>query len=516
MHTRRVTVIGAGIAGLVTALELAAQGLQVTVVERALAPGGKLREVEVGGIRLDAGPTVFTMRWVLDEIFATVGASLADYVTLQPLDILARHAWRENERLDLFADVNRSADAIGVFAGPAEARRYLEFSARARIIYNTLEQSFIKSPAPTPLTLIRAAGLQGLRDLTRITPFATLWRALGDHFHDPRLRQLFGRYATYCGSSPFLAPATLMLIAHVERDGVWLVEGGMHRLAIALSGLAAKQGAIFRYGAEAVEIIVTRGRASGVKLATGERIAADAVVVNADVAAVASGRLGSAAAHAVPHAPRSARSLSALTWGLLAPTYGFPLLRHNVFFSGDYAAEFDDILRRSRLPLAPTVYVCAQDRDAHGKQTGARNGGAERLLCLINAPPTGDSHSFNDSEIAQCEERTFSLLTRCGLNVQRTAGHSVVTSPAQFNHLFPATGGALYGQASHGWMASFSRPGARSRIPGLYLAGGSTHPGPGVPMAALSGRFATAALLADLASGNRSRPAATHGGTSMR
>jgi 1-hydroxycarotenoid 3,4-desaturase len=516
VRANQVVIIGAGMAGLVAALELATRGIAVTVFERAAAAGGKLREVEIAGRRLDAGPTVFTMRAVFDEIFAMAGACLADYLTLQPVEILARHAWSESERLDLYADPQRSAAAIGDFAGPAEARRFLEFSERARRTYETLEQSFIRSPAPTPLTLVRAAGLHGLRDLSRISPFATLWRALGEHFHDPRLRQLFGRYATYCGASPFLAPATLMLIAHVERDGVWLIEGGMHKLAQALADLAARQGATFRYGAAAAEIIVAGGKVAGVKLVGGERIDATAVVVNADVAAVAGGLLGAAAAPAVAATPRAARSLSALTWNLLAPTAGFPLLRHNVFFSGDYAAEFDDIFKRSRLPQSPTVYVCAQDRDASGNHTNAQTGDAERLLCLINAPPTGDSHPFDSSETAQCEERTFSLLARCGLQVDRNSGHSTMTSPAEFNRLFPATGGALYGQASHGWMSSFSRPGARSRLPGLYLAGGSTHPGPGLPMAALSGRFAAAAVLADLVSDSRSRAAVTPGGTSTR
>jgi 1-hydroxycarotenoid 3,4-desaturase len=223
-------------------------------------------------------------------------------------------------------------------------------------------------------------------------------------------------------------------------------------------------------------------------------------VANADVAAIASGRFGAEAARAVPPTLGSQRSLSALTWALVAQTEGFPLLRHTVFFSNDYAAEFDDIFRHARLPAAPTVYVCAQDRD---DKDSAGLSGPERLFCLVNAPPIGDTHPFEQAEIAQCEERTFGLLERCGLRVQRQIENTRVTTPADFERLFPATGGALYGRASHGWRASFSRPLARSRMPGLYLAGGSTHPGPGVPMAALSGRLAAASLVQDLASTGR-------------
>jgi len=269
----------------------------------------------------------------------------------------------------------------------------------------------------------------------------------------------------------------------------------MHQLAVALAGLAANLGATFRYGAHVEEVIVTGHRATGVRLATGERVEADAVLVNGDVAAISSGWFGLDVSRAVPRTPATSRSLSAVTWSMVARTDGFPLLRHSVFFSGDYAAEFDDIFQHARLPAEPTVYVCAQDRDDHG---AAKEGVPERLLCLVNAPPVSDATHFDTSEIERCAARAFGLLERCGLRVDRQPENTIVTTPLDFDRLFPATGGALYGRASHGWMASFARPGSRTRVPGLYVAGGSTHPGPGVPMAALSGRLAAAALLADL------------------
>jgi 1-hydroxycarotenoid 3,4-desaturase len=512
MRTDRVVVIGAGVGGLAAALVLAARGLSVVVVERAAAPGGKMREAQVGSARLDAGPTVFTMRWVFEELFAAVGAELAEHLTLRPVETLARHAWSDRERLDLFADLDRSTDAIGSFAGADEARRFREFSARAARIYATLERPFIRAPEPSPQSLVSAVGLHRLGDLWRIAPFATLWSALGEHFRDARLRQLFGRYATYCGASPFLAPATLMLVAHVEREGVWLVDGGMHRIATTLAALAAARGAQFRYQAEAVDIEVSGGRVAGVRLATGERVEAQAVVFNGDVAALASGLVGRGIARVAPSLPASTRSLSAVTWALVARAEGFPLVRHNVFFSGDYAAEFEDVFEHGQLPRAPTVYVCAQDRDDAGGRAPA---GPERLLCLVNAPPTGDLRRFDTLEIEQCAIRTFDQLARCGLHVHRRPEATVPTTPGDFEHLFPATGGALYGRASHGWRASFQRPGVRTRLPGLYLAGGSVHPGPGVPMAALSGRAAAACLIEDLVSRRRLRPAVTRGGTSM-
>ena len=262
------------------------------------------------------------------------------------------------------------------------------------------------------------------------------------------------------------------------------------------------------------EVLTSNGRASGVVLATSERLDADTVIVNADVSAVAGGLFGATTSRAAASIPQASRSLSAMTWSLTAKTSGFPLSRHNVFFSRDYKREFDEIFRRASVPSEPTVYVCAQDRDSDG--TLANGAIAERLLVLVNAPAIGDRHSFNEAEVEQCAQRTFAILERAGLHIDRQADMTQATTPTQFNTLFPATGGALYGRSSHGWTASFQRPGAATKIPGLYLAGGSTHPGPGVPMAALSGRAAAARIIADLASTRASRTTATRGGTSTR
>lgn len=502
-------VIGAGIGGLSAALDLASKSVRVTVFERAATPGGKMRRVMVGGVPVDAGPTVLTLPDVLGALFAECGAVLESSVTLRSLDVLARHAWSETERLDLFADTPRSAEAIGDLAGAAEARGYLAFSRRAKEIFETLDNSFMRAQRPNPFSLVARTPLRDLVRLSRISPFTTMWSELSKYFRDPRLRQLFGRYATYCGSSPFEAPATLILVAHAEQRGVWTVDGGMHRLAEAMAQLAQRLGVQIRYGAHVADIVVRNGRAAGVTLGMGEKIDAEIVIANADTAALAGGLFGSPVRCAVPPVTPDRRSLSAVTFMLAARARGFPLARHNVFFSRDYRAEFREIAEKRRLPSEPTVYVCAQDRDGEFSGTPPSH---ERLLCLVNAPATGDRETFGAAEIEQCSQRMIAQLRRCGLSVETKA--QIATSPADFNALFPATGGALYGMATHGWRASFRRPGARSRIPGLYLAGGSVHPGPGVPMAAISGRLAAQCAVADLASMRRFRPPAMPGGIS--
>jgi 1-hydroxycarotenoid 3,4-desaturase len=500
MADPRIVVIGTGMGGLAAAADLARRGAAVTVVERATTPGGKMRQVAVSGVAMDAGPTVFTMKWVFDALFGDAGRRFEDHVTLHRAAILARHAWRRGGRLDLFADREHSADAIGAFAGAREAAGYRALCRRSADIHRTLLGTFIAAERPSQFDLVRRVGVGRLDALVRTTPFSTLWRALGEHFSDIRLRQLFARYATYVGCSPFAAPATLMLIAHVEQEGVWLVEGGMRRVAEAIQGLAEAQGTTFRFGTAASRIMVERGRVAGVLLADGERLPADAVVFNGAPEALAAGLLGDAVRAAASPVPRQDRSLSAVTWCAHAPGRGFPLEHHNVFFAEDYAAEFDAVFRRRAIVAAPTVYLCAQDR---GGATHPAEGSPERMLLLVNAPPDGDRSTMDAEQREALTGRVLGLLRECGLTLGLSDSNTRMTTPAEFEALFPASGGALYGRLGHGFNGSFSRPGARSGVPGLYLAGGGVHPGPGVPMATLSGRLAAARLLEDRA-GRRS------------
>ena len=493
-----VAVIGAGIGGLSAAMEIAARGVEVVVYEQAPVTGGKLRSETVGGARIDAGPTVFTMRWVFEELFERCGLAWPGDLVLTPAEVLARHAWDGHAHtLDLHPDLERTVEAIGRFAGRKEARRYVDFTERTASLYGALERAFLRASRPSRVQVAARAGLSGVAELVRLAPRATVWRALGRYFEDARLRQLFARYATYCGSSPWEAPATLLLIAHVEREGVWTIAGGMSRLAATLTRAAERLGVEVRCGTGVRTIDVRAGRLAGITLADGERVAVRAVVCNADVAALSGGLFGRGVSRAVEATPPWRRSLSAVTWSLVGTTSGFPLSHHNVFFGRDYVSEFEDILVRRRLPSAPTVYVCASDRDARVNST-VQPDGSERLFCLVNAPPIGDRGTCHQQEVAGCATRAFDLLRRCGLRIDRP-GAVRVSTPWDFENRFPGTGGALYGAACHGWSASFDRHGARTRLPGLYLAGGSVHPGPGVPMAALSGGFAAAALVADIA-----------------
>jgi 1-hydroxycarotenoid 3,4-desaturase len=304
---------------------------------------------------------------------------------------------------------------------------------------------------------------------------------------------LFGRYATYCGSSPFKSPATLMLIAAVEAQGVWRVRGGMAALAQAMVDLAKRQGVAFHFGRAAQHLVTQNGSVIAVIDAQGVSHPCSHVVLNADCEAAALGLFGGEAKNVAQISPPQNRSLSAITWCVKAKSSGAALDHHNVFFSDDYAKEFAAL--ETGPAEDPTVYVCAQ--------------GHNRKLVLINAPANATSAPDHIDDVMLLR------LQRCGVELDWGVTEILRRDPKIFAELYPGTSGALYGRSSHGWTATFQRPQARTAIPGLYMAGGYTHPGPGVPMAVLSGQLAAEALLQDLASTRPFRRTAIAGGTLM-
>ena len=486
----KVVVIGAGLGGLAAAICLAHAGLDVTVVDRLKTPGGKLRAIASAAGPVDAGPTVLTLRAVFDALFAHVGACLSDHLALVPEPVLARHWWPDGSTLDLHADPAASEAAIRDLAGPHDAAEFRAFNTRAGRLYAAFDAPMMQSPDPDPLVISRAV-LRRPSLLADMAPNRTLAASLEAQFRDPRLRQLFGRYATYVGGSPYASPALLALIWRAEAGGVWRIPGGMHRLAGALQDLATTRGARFLFDTDADQIDLAGGAVSGVFLAGGSRLPAARVVFNGDPRALATGLLGPAT---LPDAATEPRSLSATVWSFAATPRGAPLHHHTVFFARNPRAEFDD-LAQGRTPADPTLYVCAQDRG-----TGLDPSGPERFEIILNSPPAAPGAAPDETEFARCQTRTFATLDKMGLTFSPLPGRETLTTPHDFAALFPGSQGALYGRSPHGLMAPFRRPRARTTLPGLYLAGGGVHPGPGMPMAALSGRHAAAAILADLAS----------------
>jgi 1-hydroxycarotenoid 3,4-desaturase len=437
--------------------------------------------VSWGNEAIDCGPTVFTLKHIFERIFAACGESLEDHITLKPLDILARHFWPDGSSLDLYADKDASAEAIREFAGPHEAKAFLGFMATAERNWRTLYRPMIEQEEASFPRLLAQTPPQRL---VRLNPYISLWQEVSGRFKDPRLRQLFGRYATYCGSSPFEAPGVLSMIAHIEQQGVWTIDGGMSALAHALERLARRRGVKFHFDTEIERLHLPNGEVRGV--VNGRLSETEAVVFNGDVAALS--EMGAATTSATT---RASRSLSAVTMCAKGLAEGPALPCHNVFFSSDYEAEFRQLRHARQVPSEPTVYLYAPD-------AAEADGLDGRYMALINAPPDGE-RSYSEREVQEYREVMLAQMKRCGTMLTPDPKTVVMTTPTDFAIRFPRTGGALYGRPVHGWRASFQRPGIRTPIPGLYCAGGSVHPGSGVPMAALSGYMAARAVMRDFA-----------------
>lgn len=502
-----IAIIGAGMGGLAAGIRLAAAGRDVTIFEAHSWPGGKMRVMPSDAGPVDAGPTVLTLRDVLDDLFAAAGTAVEDHLTLTPLPVLARHFWADGTRLDLTHDPAENSAAIASAFGSRAAHEFDRFSAETRALFQAFDTPIMRSPGPRVLASARAA-LGARETLPWLVPGRSLEKMLQARLSDPHLRQLFGRYATYVGGNPLLAPAVLGLVWQAEAAGVWAVQGGMARLAQALAALFERLGGTLRLNRPVARIVTTKGRASGLHLADGTRVTCGQIVFNGDPAALPF--LLDEPRKAPKQTQTHPRSLSARVWTFAAEVADRGLGRdalayHTLFFADDADAEFAP-LAHGRTPQDPTIYVCAQDR-----ALGQPPQGLERFQFILNAPATQPGTAEKEPP---CQTHPFDRLARFGLHLTPRPGPDSLTTPAGFAALFPHSQGALYGLSPNGARATFQRPTARTKVTGLYLAGGGVHPGAGVPMALMSGGHAAQAALSDRISADKSAPTAMHGGMS--
>lgn len=489
-------VIGAGIGGLSAAIRLAAAGQQVVMLEQNAQVGGKMSQVTAAGFRWDTGPSVITMRHVFEELFAGAGRSLQEYLTLQPIEPLTRYVYPDGTQLDVTKDWPALASQLQALE-PADVEGYLRFLAHAARLHAITGPVFIYDQPPSWRSFLRVSPLA----MTKIDPWFTLDQSIRRFVRSPHLRQLLGRFATYVGASPYAAPATLGVIAHVElTGGVWYPRGGIYAIAAAMQRLAEELGVEIRTGQRVQQITVKGGRATDVTLADGTAIAAQAVVANVDVTTVYEQLLPPG-----PVTRRMQQKLAAIEpscsgYVLLLGVEGQhpALAHHNIFFAPDYRREFDDIFRRGIPPRDPTIYVAITSKSDPDHAPP----GCENWFVLVNAPPLGSGFDWQREEAAY-RRHVLDTLAGFGYVLHDRIRHLTVLTPVDLAQRTGAWRGALYGLSSNQMWNAFRRPHNRApQVRGLYFVGGTTHPGGGVPMVTLSGKVAAEMVLADRSLGD--------------
>lgn len=485
-----VLVVGAGIGGLAAALALAARGLPVRVLEAGPRPGGKAGFVEVDGVRIETGPSVLTLPEVFAGLFARAGLRLDDLIALRRLDPGFRYRYADGCVVEVAHDPDDTLARVRSALGPTAEAELAAFLDYSRGIWDAAAPHFVRGPAPTWAAMAGLA-LRHPRALLSVDPLRSMAAGIDRHVRDPHLRMLLRRYATYNGSDPRSAPATLNCIAHVELSlGGYGVQGGIGALVQALADAIEARGGVIECAATVDRVLVAGGRTVGVALAGGAERRGRAVVVNADVGMLRSGGLPNASRY-LPAA--AAPSMSGWT-GAARAARRSDRLPHEVLFPADYDAEFSDIFDRDRPPAAPTVYLCAQER-CHGLPGWAD---AEQVFVMANAPAEPVTGFRDPRAWAELEAAVEQRIRMAGLWAD---GDAMVwrRTPTDLAAAFPGSRGAIYGAASNDRFAAFKRPPNRvAGLPGLYLASGSAHPGGGLPMVALSGLAAADCLSGDV------------------
>nr|WP_269203917.1 phytoene desaturase family protein [Motilibacter peucedani] len=493
--------MGAGMGGLAAAARLGALGHSVVVCEQSERAGGKVGTVSRDGFTFDTGPSLLTLPAAYRDLFLKTGGPLEDEVELQPVDPVFTYRFPDGTRLRM-PNASRAAvrQAVGESLGEQAADDWEALIAHAARVWEATRGPFLEAPL-TARDMVRLS--RDLRALRTVAPWRSLRTVGTRRLHDPRLRMVLDRYATYTGSDPRRAPAALCVIPFMEQAfGAWHVRGGIRRLADAVCARAVQTGAELRLGTEVRRVLVEGGRAAGVELADGSRVDADVVVAGSDARELYGHLLApDVAAAPLRRLRRAEPSLSGFVLLLALEGRTPGLTHHTVLFPADYDDEFDSVFG-GRVPADPTVYVSAADDPALRPDDDS-----EAWFVLVNAPRhepgTGtdwDAPGFADAYA----DSVLEILARRGLDVRDRLRWRVVRTPADLERETRSPGGAIYGTSSNGPRAAFLRPANRSPVPGLFLVGGSSHPGGGLPLVALS-----AAIVAEMVGKAERRPRAS-------
>ena len=492
-HGKPTIVIGAGLGGLSAAIHLAVAGRRVLVLEQNESVGGKVAQIRADGYTWDTGPSVLTMAPVMQELFTAGGARLEDYLTLEPVEPITRYFYNDGVTLDATRDLPKMTSQIGRL-NARDVEGYLGFLAHAAALDRITSPVFIRGDPPTLLDILRVPPA----DMLRVDAWRTVDAAIRHWVRDPHLQMLLGRYATYVGASPYQAPAVLNVIAHTELTcGIWYAKGGIYTVVRAYRALAEALGVEIQTTRRVSTIQLDEGHnhsVRGVVLEDGTRVESGAVVANVDVTTVY--------AHMLPPAlvrrrfrrlKRAAPSLSGFVLLLGVRGQTPELAQHNIVFPSHYRREFEDIFRHGEPPDEPTVYISISARQDPDQAPE----GDENWFVLVNVPPLVAGFDWRE-EAPRYRDRVLNRLAEAGFDVRSRIESEHMLTPLDLEARTGAWRGSLYGASSNQALAALRRPSPRDPlIRGLYFAGGTTHPGGGVPMVTLSGGVAARMLLAD-------------------
>jgi phytoene desaturase len=478
----KVIVIGAGIAGIAAAIRQAVKGHEVAVYEANAYPGGKLSEFRSGDFRFDAGPSLFTMPHYVDELFTLAGKNPKEAFSYEKLETVCRYFYEDGTRINAWANRDKLAEEIALKTkDPASAvYQFLDYSAR---IYAITHAIFLEKSLHRLRSFLNWETLKAVFRFPKIDPFRSMNAANSDFFKDDKTIRFFNRYATYNGSSPYKAPATLNVIPHLEQHfGAYFPKGGMVAITQSLVTLAENLGVKFNYHARVEAILVEDKKVKGIRL-NGENIPADRVISNMDIWFTYRQLLKNEAAPKRILSQERSSSALIFYWGIQAE---FPELDlHNIFFSEDYKKEFAAIWEQQAVDVDPTIYVNISAK----YQTEDAPKGAENWFVMINVPAnTGQNW---DKLIAEARKNILQKLSRIlNRDIAPLIVAEEILDPRSIEQKTASYQGSLYGTSSNNQFAAFLRhANFSSKIKELYFVGGSVHPGGGIPLALLSAKI---------------------------
>jgi len=485
-NTHSIAIIGSGVAGMAAAARLAYQGHQVDVYEANTYPGGKVSVVEGSGYRFDAGPSLFTLPHLLDDTIAYCEESPRDFYQYERVPVACRYFWEDGTELTAWGNARAFAQEAEQKLG-VSAERIQDYLDRASDLYHKTGPLFLERSLHRWQTYLSKEAWQALRSLHKLQLSKTLHQ-VNEKLKHPKLTQLFDRFATYNGSSPYLTPGVMSMIPHLEHNvGTFYPQGGMHSITKTLYRLAQSQGARFHFDQPVEAIDTQNGKVMGIRT-MGKAYRYDRVVSNMDVMPTYRKLLAEEKApEKILQQPRSS-SAFIFYWGLRQT---FPQLDlHNIFFSDDYSAEFKAIFQDQTVYEDPTIYINISSKCDPGD---APEGG-ENWFVMINVP--GNTGQDWEAIGQKLRKWIFQKLQRMlGIDIESLIAYESTLDPRSIASKTGSYQGSLYGASSNNSMAAFLRhPNFSQRIKGLYFCGGSVHPGGGVPLCLLSAKI-TAELL---------------------